>query len=1681
MIITRDVITRERSIILPLGSIRSKRQGIHVSVRIDSANDYAKYEIDSILGRLLCPSEPRLLYMKALCHALTSFCLLDDLTGRTGTEEAFFTLRSGAAQPWIPLGTLTQPILKKLRKLSPQRNYYPLHLKRFQAVEWDEDLTMTIQHDGFEPLVRQIMEKSNQLSKFASTTTAEFDLGKPSHLRHRGETHRRLYERLEMDMNSCSAEDTIYVARDREVTQTSSRVHEISRLVRTGCPILPMSTSLVSILESSQVIGGFQRGSHPLLHHEPLISQVEDPINEQWGSLVDYCRLASHEALVLFRLGLLAFNPENSMDAVRSLAAFSVNDELRALKPPLQGSFVDFKIRERPPLPLLQKLIIPAHKTFHFDMRHGRGSSRDRYGRNSQEHLELCESEGRNLAVHILEQWPTPASELSTGVVKMDFIDLSLALEHVKPEWERRRINKELEAYVHQVQVVLDSLQGPWCSPILPEFIAKEPLFLGRRHSRAISLIAHDTFAHAASCREDQSADDRFAPESAKQGSKTSKAPAPESSLEVLELNSLLSRFSQSSDALRRQYGNDLLMSLSAFNTTCPVLPPKSQTPTVSLESVHDALQQSRRMMTLCAEKIASAATAYDSRAAWLQPGGLWPCTSPTSLLGMLRSRSRHSFGRGAKEVLVSYGTSVTNLQRLYRIRRALFREDGRALADELANCGHRNWSPLDHPDWLLLEIDGDFLIRAGQVDVAREIIAPRSGQNSMLQMNMGKGKTSYIVPMVVASLADGKNLSRLIVPKALLTQTAQVVQSRLGGLVGREVCHIPFSRKTKSTPEMLHLYAMLHHKTHSCRGLILTSHEHLLAYKLGGWQHLADSKLEAASTVISFQNWLDNHCRDVLDECDFTLSVKTQLNYPSGSELTVDGHPFRWKIAQELLALVVCHVPALRTEFPQGIEVLARGRSFPMLHFLQSDVENALCDRILDDICTGRTTLLRLVDASTPTQQETIRRALTTPTFDECLFLLAVGAFVNPPVASKILFVVRGLLRNGILLLCLNKRWNVHYGLHPGRHPVAVPLEAKGTPSEQSEFGHPDVAILLTCLAFYYTGLTLDQFRQGLQHVLQSDDPAARYEAWLSGSSDLPEALCHWNVINIDDDGQIGKLWQHVRQDRVVIDHYLNYFVFPTHAKQFQVKLQASAWDIPLFTTKTEQRSARTTGFSGTNDNRMMLPLTIRQDDLPNLRQTSAEVLSYILQPRNRGYQVLADVQGRRLTEINFLQQLHQSNVCVLIDAGAYVVEMDNETLAKTWIGIDTTARAAVYFGHDNRAWVHYRGETKNDVPLLATPFADNLDGCVVYLDQAHTRGIDLKLPVDACGALTLAPKQTKDYTMQAAMRLRQLRTTQSLTFFAPIEVDRSIRDICSLAVNERLDSSHVISWLLEQTCRANEDLRSLYVAQGIDFCRRTDAAWQYQDDLNDPACRNLLLDVLRQPEHEALEQIYGAPRASSLNPGSGDRFSAPELRAFVDQLNREGNDRSVLQIGAFEEVEQQREVQTQVEQVRQVQRPHRHEALTFPGLHPTISCFAETGILGDKLADQHDPGFEHAFAFIANTGTGRKFHVRETNSRLYISTEFGKTARHRPYQESTAENFLVRIDSTVESRDANLDGMPASCGMDSLELLDPDRAGHHPRGGRTPHTQAPSGRFRSICPPGRLCRPHHEIHVGV
>jgi hypothetical protein len=434
------------------------------------------------------------------------------------------------------------------------------------------------------------------------------------------------------------------------------------------------------------------------------------------------------------------------------------------------------------------------------------------------------------------------------------------------------------------------------------------------------------------------------------------------------------------------------------------------------------------------------------------------------------------------------------------------------------------------------------------------------------------------------------------------------------------------------------------------------------------------------------------------------------------------------------LLRLVRSHLFELQSKFPQSLEIVRRpNHGFPFFFFLRQDVEDALLKSIIIQICNGRTSILN-TSIMTKEDRRAVREFLSETKVKKDLAKRIRNIFPDQPALKKNVFLLRGLLVNRILLLCLKKRWQVQYGIHPLRDPIAVPFHFKSVPSDQAEFGHPDVAIILTCLAFYYEGLTAKQFYNCLEHLLKSDDPASEYDRW-TDAVDLPDSLREWNSINLEDEGQMTSLWGHLRFTVSIIDYFLNHISFPCHAKQLALKLQASGWDLPLLPDGNS--TALTTGFSGTNDTRSLLPETITQNDLPNLLHTNAEVLTYLLQPRNRRYVLAADNRGRHISEHALLEKISAMKIRILIDAGAAILEMSNAELAKAWLEIYTDANASMYIDDTGKPLVYQRG--CKPVPLLASPYADNLYNVLVFIDQAHCRGLDLQLHPQARGALTL------------------------------------------------------------------------------------------------------------------------------------------------------------------------------------------------------------------------------------------------------------------------------------------------------------------------------------------------------
>ncbi|KAL1616283.1 hypothetical protein SLS56_011484 [Neofusicoccum ribis] len=203
-----------------------------------------------------------------------------------------------------------------------------------------------------------------------------------------------------------------------------------------------------------------------------------------------------------------------------------------------------------------------------------------------------------------------------------------------------------------------------------------------------------------------------------------------------------------------------------------------------------------------------------------------------------------------------------------------------------------------------------------------------------------------------------------------------------------------------------------------------------------------------------------------------------------------------------------------------------------------------------------------------------------------------------------------------------------------------------------------------------------------------------------------------------------------------------------------------------------------------------------------------------------------------------------------------------------------------------------------------------------------ARKKALELLQTVDQLCADDAAIKASLQRRIdESAMRLRQLGITQSVVFFATPEVHQSILDHNKKENKGHIDSHDVVNWLLEQTCRGIEQLQSLYLSQGLDFC--SEAAAKFPNYLMDSQDRAAYLKEIRCVENQTLEGMY-QPRQQL---GIARILEQPSLATAGFLTELAGYNHTLEMVAecttshlALQEVEQEREVAYEVEAIRKV-----------------------------------------------------------------------------------------------------------------------------------------------------------------
>jgi len=609
------------------------------------------------------------------------------------------------------------------------------------------------------------------------------------------------------------------------------------------------------------------------------------------------------------------------------------------------------------------------------------------------------------------------------------------------------------------------------------------------------------------------------------------------------------------------------------------------------------------------------------------------------------------------------------------------------------------------------------------------------------------------IVPIVATALADRSRLTRVVVLKPLARQMFRLLCRTLGGLVNRRIFYLPLDRSLRPNPGLVKKIHNLFIECMEAGGILLCQPEHLLSFKLMALESLSRSPSSSLSeSLLRTQRWLEEKARDILDESDEILSPKYQLVYTVGTQHAPDGGSMRWKVVQEVFDLIrACAGDEI---YEGSLSVDGSPPQFPQIRVFTQDCGEHLLHRVAEQIVfwdlapsfsfrrfsrEDRQNLLRFIT----------ERVIDDTTYDRVMYICQHQDTPDHSTILKPILLFRGLIGHGVLLTILKeKRWRVDYGLDVSRSMLAVPYRAKDSPSPRAEFAHTDVAICLTCLTYYYEGLTDAQLEACFEQLFKADNPDQEYEEWIKDChDDLSPTLHNLRGLNLEDPVQRNKhIFPPLRHCKAVIDFFLSTIVFPKHMKEFPYKLSTSGWDLAQDRSSFGQL---VTGFSGTNDNRFLLPVTINQADMQAHLHTNAMVLHYLKQKENSKVIYLP---GDAASVRGMFEHLRneEPGARVLLDVGAQVLELQNKGVVELWLEVDPRPEieAAVFVDSKDDLQVLRRDGTVE--LLVSSPYLEQLGRCVVYLDEAHTRGTDLKLPPGSRAAVTLGPRLCKDKLVQ-------------------------------------------------------------------------------------------------------------------------------------------------------------------------------------------------------------------------------------------------------------------------------------------------------------------------------------------
>lgn len=224
---------------------------------------------------------------------------------------------------------------------------------------------------------------------------------------------------------------------------------------------------------------------------------------------------------------------------------------------------------------------------------------------------------------------------------------------------------------------------------------------------------------------------------------------------------------------------------------------------------------------------------------------------------------------------------------------------------DELSSV--RTWKSGDHLYWLAFEVEGRLQIRHERYVVAKHLI---DNPGSVCQMNMGRGKTRVILPMLFLYFSH-RHRGRVVRAHfltPLLSETRQFMHQHLSAssILNLNFVEQPFHRNIDLDTDRLNLLREDLEEAKECEKFLMIAPEHRMSLELKRLDLESSNHDERHSMMEVLDDILDDdQYVDILDESDAILHHKYHLIYAVGVPQQLENGENRWLVAEALLRAI--------------------------------------------------------------------------------------------------------------------------------------------------------------------------------------------------------------------------------------------------------------------------------------------------------------------------------------------------------------------------------------------------------------------------------------------------------------------------------------------------------------------------------------------------------------------------------------------------------------------------------------------------------------------------------------------------------------------------------------------------------------------------------------------------------